>query len=117
MATILEIGPQMLSGERELVPVAPLPGMSIRQLEPGRAHVTEAEGGLKPGPASGWVKAAARVRPALKGRPTEGSRVNPAGVGVIRLRGFLSSARFTVLASVGRPFRAGRTRPVRSTPS
>jgi len=37
MATILEVGRQMVRGERELFPVARLLGMEMRQIEPGRA--------------------------------------------------------------------------------
>src|SRR5262245_66666107 len=37
MATILEVGRQMMRGERELFPVAKLLGMVIKEIEPGRA--------------------------------------------------------------------------------
>lgn len=37
MATILEIGRQMVSGERELFPIARLLGMTMKEIEPGRA--------------------------------------------------------------------------------
>lgn len=37
MPTILELGRQMISGERELFPIARLLGITMRQLEPGLA--------------------------------------------------------------------------------
>jgi uncharacterized protein (TIGR00369 family) len=37
MATILEMGRQMVSGERELFPVGRLLGMTMEAIEPGRA--------------------------------------------------------------------------------
>ena len=37
MATILEVGRQMVRGERELFPVARLVGMVMKEIEPGRA--------------------------------------------------------------------------------
>src|SRR5205823_1275961 len=57
-----------------------------------------------------------RGRPATNGRPTQESRVNPAGTNSLVLRGVLSSARFTGLASVGRPFMAGRPRAAHAPP-
>ena len=37
MATMLEIGRQMVRGERELFPVARLVGLAMKEIEPGRA--------------------------------------------------------------------------------
>ena len=37
MATMLEIGQQMVRGERDLFPVARLVGMAMKDIEPGRA--------------------------------------------------------------------------------
>ena len=37
MATMLELGRQMVRGERELFPVARLLGLAMREIEPGRA--------------------------------------------------------------------------------
>src|SRR3954462_13789876 len=37
MATMLEIGQQMIRGERETFPVAHLFGMVLKEIEPGRA--------------------------------------------------------------------------------
>ena len=42
MVTMLEIGRQMISGEREMFPVARLLGMTMTQIEPGRAVFTMA---------------------------------------------------------------------------
>jgi uncharacterized protein (TIGR00369 family) len=40
MATILEMGQQMVRGERELFPVARLLGLVMKEIEPGRAVFT-----------------------------------------------------------------------------
>ena len=40
MATMLEVGRQMISGERELFPIAWLLGMKMTEIEPGRAVFT-----------------------------------------------------------------------------
>jgi uncharacterized protein (TIGR00369 family) len=40
MATILEMGQQMVRGERELFPVARLLGLEMKEIEPGRAVFT-----------------------------------------------------------------------------
>src|SRR5439155_1102395 len=56
-----------------------------------------------------------RGRPAVNGRPTEGSPVNRAEDRTPRGRSASVPAGFTRLSFVGRPFRAGRTRAGRST--